>query len=181
MQIEELEILATELEQNAAAQRNRLLRLCRLHVRILASREPALFERRATWHGDEEGHFDSSYPPKQVYRDHTGPRTIHLAARVTEDVATSGGFYFDWRRVTSYGGLHVRGDGRFLRSVEEGTGRVGQFAAHPGDTNVSCTITWSSIPEDDLSLDELTAAEKALRALAFPAPSGRLTHPSRAH
>lgn len=168
--IEQLETLATELETDVEAQRSRLSRLCRAYVRIIAAREPDAFEARATRHGDEAGHYDSSYPPKQVYSELTGPACILLASRETEDVRDEGssGYYYHWHRVTTYGGLYVDMHGRWIRGDETGTGRVGPFAAHPGDCGVDCTIEWSRVGDDDVTLAELVAAERTLRDLAFP-------------
>lgn len=170
--LEALERLATELETEDSAQRGRLQRLCRAYVRILAQRDPDHFERQPCHRGDEAGHYDTSYPPDQVYSDHSGPRVIQICERVTEDIATSGGYYYDWRRVTTYGGLYVGRDGTWYRSDESGTGRVGQFAAHPGDCSVDCTIEWSHTA--DLTTAELTTAELTLRELAFPLVAERL-------
>lgn len=166
--IEVLEGLATELEDQREAHRARLARLCRAYVRILAAREPERFQAAACHHGDEAGHSDSSYPPKQQYTDHTGPRLVSIKSRTTEDIATESGFYFAWRRVTTYGGLRVDARGRWWRSEETGTGRVGQFAAHPGDCHVDCAIAWETVSDDDVTLAELVTAETLLRQLAFP-------------
>lgn len=164
--IESLEQLATELEATEAAQRAKLDRMIRAHARILAVREPHLFERKATERGDEAGHYDNSYPPKQVFRARTGPRLLRVAGYDYEDVATSGGYYYEWRRVTTDGGVYVSKMGELYEADETGTGRLGQFAAHPGDCNVECEIEWSH--KRDVSLDQLVAAESHLRALAFP-------------
>ncbi len=164
--IEDLERMATELETDESAQRARLDRLIRSYARILAVREPHLFERKATEHGDVAGHWDSSYPPKQEFRARTGPRLLRVEAWDTEDVATSGGFYYSWRRVTTDGGLYVTKMGELYEADETGTGRLGQFAAHPGDCDVECVIEWSG--KHDVSIEQLRAAEEHLRRLAFP-------------
>lgn len=164
--IESLEQLATELEADQAAQRARLDRLIRAYARILAVREPHMFARKATEHGDEAGHWDSSFPPKQEFRARTGPRLLSIEAWDTEDVATSGGFYHSWRRVTTDGGLYVSKMGELYEANETGTGQLGQFAAYHGDRNVECTIEWSR--KSDVTLAQLTRAEEHLRALAFP-------------
>lgn len=52
---------------------------------------------------------------------------------------------------------------------ETGTGRVGQYAAHPGDCDVDCTLEWMPRDLDDVSLAEIRLAEETLRELAFPA------------
>jgi hypothetical protein len=163
---EDLERMATELEADEAAQRARLDRLIRAYARILAVREPHLFVRKATEHGDEAGHWDNSFPPKQEFRAKTGPSLLRVEGWDTEDVATSGGFYYSWRRVTTDGGLYVSKMGELYEADETGTGRFGQFAAHPGDCNVECTIEWSR--KHDVSLEQLATAEEHLRKLAFP-------------
>lgn len=166
--VEALEHLATELEGREQEQRQRLSRLCAAYVRIIAARAPEKFTPRATHHGDEAGHWDTSYPPKQEYSATTGPALIQVEERETEDVATEGGFYYPWRRVTTYGGLYVDMHGRWWRSDETGTGRYGQFAAHPGDCDVDCEIDWSTVDADDVTLAELGHAEAKLRKIAFP-------------
>lgn len=164
--IEDLERMATELEANEAQQRARLDRLIRSYARILAVREPHLFERRATEHGDVAGHWDNSFPPKQEFRARTGPRLLRVEGYDTEDVATSGGFYYSWRRVTTDGGLYVSKMGELYEANETGTGRFGAFAAHPGDCDVECEVAWS--PKREVSLKQLVAVESCLRELAFP-------------
>lgn len=171
--VEQIEHLATELEADAEENRSRLLRLIRAETRILAAREPERFTRRACHYGDEAGHYDNSYPPKMEYSERTGPVSITLTKSVTEDVATTSGFYYEWRRVCSSGALALDMHGRFWRSDETGTGRVGQFAAHPGDCGVDVTIDWSHESDDDVSLEELRIAEGKLRALAFPAATAK--------
>ena len=166
---EALEELATQLEADVEKQRQKLLRLCRGYHRILALRERQLFERKACHFGDEAGHYDSSFPPRLVYSERNGPRALRLAPRKTEDIPTSGGYYYSWRRVTTYGGLCISLHGEWLRSEETGTGELGQFAAYPGDCKVDCTIAWGQVGDDDVELDELTLAEEKLRGLAFPA------------
>lgn len=164
--IESVEQLATELEQTAELQSAKLKRLIAAYARIIWQREPHRFVRKATEHGDEAGHSDNSYPPKQVYRAKTGPRLYCVEGWDTEDVATSGGFYYSWRRVTTDGGVYVDRMGAIYEANETGTGRLGQFAAHPGDCDVECEIEWSL--KRDVTLDQLTAAEADLRKLAFP-------------
>lgn len=164
--IEALEQLATELEATEADQRAKLDRLIRSYARILAVREPHLFVAKATERGDEAGHWDSSFPPKQELRAKTGPRLLKIEGWDTEDVATSGGYYYSWRRVTTDGGVYVSKMGELYEDDETGTGKLGQFAAHPGDCDVECTIEWSR--KHDVSLDQLRAAEEHLRKLAFP-------------
>jgi hypothetical protein len=161
--------MAGEVETRRA----RLVRLCAAYARIVAAREPAAFAARPLHHGDEAGHWDSSYPPKQVYSDRSGPRTVRITERETEDVATTGGFYYSWRRVTTAPGLHIGPDGRWYHSTETGTGELGQFAAHPGDCGVECEIEYTTRHADSLTVAELTEAERVLRDLAFPLVASR--------
>lgn len=166
--IEDLERLANELEANETAQRERLLRLICAEARILAAREPELFRRMPTEYADVDGHWDNSYPPKQKYKNRTGPRVIVVSEGVTDDIATSAGFYYSWKRVTTDLGLYVARDGSIYGADETGTGRLGQFAAHPGDCDVECTVGWSLRDRNELSLGELSEVESHLRKLAFP-------------
>ncbi|MGN6103723.1 MAG: hypothetical protein ACTHU0_01335 [Kofleriaceae bacterium] len=172
--IEALESLATEFVDNEQANRGRLERLCTAYARILGAREPERFDARACRYADEAGHWDSSFPPDQEYTDHTGPRSILLADSETEDVATSGGFYYDWTRTTTRGALAVGPDGEWYRSTETGTGAVGQYAAHPGNHRVDIEIEWQEVDATDLTTAELAAAEQELRKLAFPLVAERL-------
>lgn len=169
--IEEVEALAVTLETANAEARGKLLRLIRAEARILMARDPDKFPRCACYYGDEDGHFDGSYPPKQEYRDLTGPRLLAVRKARHDDIATEDGFYHDWRRVTEDPGLYVARDGRVWGRTDEGTGHFGQFAAHPGDCRVEVTISWDPRDESDLSLEDLRAVESALRALAFPLSS----------
>lgn len=164
--IEDVEALALSLEGEEREKRVRLERLIRAYARIIHAREPERFARHATEYGDEAGHFDNSFPPKQVYRAHNGPRLIQLRDCSTEDLPTSGGFYHEWRRVTTDPGLYVAPNGAIWGATETGTGRVGRFAAHPGDCGVEVEISYDL--RDDLSLAELEEVEEALRKLAFP-------------
>lgn len=172
--IETLELLATEIEADETAQRSRLARLCAAYVRILAAREPATFTRPATHYGDEAGHYDTSFPPDLEYSEHTGPRSILIVDSETDDVATSSGFYYSWRRVTTCGALTIGIDGKWYRSDETGTGRLGQFAAHPGHCDVDVTLEWSRESIDDVTTEELELAETKLRELAFPLVAARM-------
>jgi len=172
--LEALEALAAAAESDNAVEHARLARLCTAYGRILRARDPEKFQHKACHVGDEAGHCDSSYPPDQKYTECTGPRALRLRMRATEDIATSGGFYYSWRRVTTDGGLYLGLDGSWYRSSETGTGEVGSFAAHPGDCNVDCTIEWSTVDVDELTLEELRAAEATLRELAFPLVAEKL-------
>jgi hypothetical protein len=164
--IEGLEALAAQMEADAATHAAKLERLIRAFARIINGREPQKFTRKPTEYGDEAGHYDNSFPPEQEYRAHTGPRLIRLEERTTEEVATSSGFYYSWKLVTTAPGLYVAPDGSLWGSDATGAGRLGQFAAHPGDCGVEVTIDYDR--RGDVSLDELERAEMALRDLAFP-------------
>jgi hypothetical protein len=164
--IEDVEALASKLENDAHAEREKLTRLIRAYARIVSVREPERFAAMPTEYADEDGHWDNSFPPRQRYRARTGPRLVQISDCTTRDVATSSGFYYDWKRVTEHPGVFVSRDGRIYGCEETGTGRVGQFAAHPGDRDVCVEIEWS--PRSDLELSELRTAEETLRKLAFP-------------
>lgn len=168
--IEQVEALATQLEADEQAEREKLDRLIKAYARILAKREPSRFQRQALEQADEDGHFDNSYPPKVEYRNFSGPRLLCVRDNETRDVATSGGFYYDWKRVTEDFGLWVSRDGTIYGCDETGTGAVGRFAAHPGDHNVQVELDWS--PRGEVSLAELRVVEANLRALAFPLSQG---------
>lgn len=171
--IEQVEALAATLLAEDCATRSRLVRLIVAEARIVALREPERLTRRATHHGDEAGHWDSSYPPAQRYTERTGPCSIKCWDAVTDDVPTESGFYYSWRRVTTEYGLAVDAEGRLWRSEETGTGRVGSFAAHPGDCDVDCTIRWWVVSPSDVSVRDLRLVEAELRAIAFPGASAR--------
>jgi hypothetical protein len=87
----------------------------------------------------------------------------------TTDIATESGYYYAWRRVTEDPGLYVSRDGTIYGCDEHGTGRLGQFAAHPGDCDVECELDWSPRDADELSTEDLATVEQHMRALAFPA------------
>lgn len=168
--LEQLEALATQLEGEDEATRAKMLRLIRAYARILSLREPEVFgRRRATELRDQDGHWDRSYPPEQVYRNRTGPRLIEIREHATTDIATEGGFYHAWRRVTEDQGLYVDRAGMLWGCNETGTGAVGQFAAHPGDCGVEVELDWSPLALSDVSTADLRTAEEQLRRSAFPA------------
>ncbi len=175
--IEQLESLATQLETTEAEQRARLERLCRAYARIIRAASPDKFARRATHYGDEAGSWDSSFPPRKEYAARTGPLAIKTSDSVTEDVATEGGFYYAWRRVTVRGALAIGTDGTWYRSDETGTGNFGPFAARPGNHDVDVDIDWSET--DEVSTEELIAAEAKLRDLAFPLVAARRASEAR--
>lgn len=175
--IETLEMLAARAEQDDVIERVRLMRLIAAYARIASTSNPEEFRRRATRYADESGHWDNSYPPSQEYQDHSGPRSILIAESITRDVATTGGFYHRWQRVTEIGALAVGAAGLLYRSHEEGTGAVGQYAAHPGDHEVDITITWTHVDPADadaITIDEIRSCEITLRALAFPLIAARM-------
>jgi len=159
--IEQLEALAAQAENDNAAEYGRLLRLCRVMVRILAARQPAVFLSRASSITDESGHFDNSYPPKAEHHyEHAVPRMIQVRAYESEDVPTSGGFYYSWRRQTSDLGCYISKGGTFYGCNATGTGRLGRYAAHPGDCDRDITLDWSRI---EPTLDDLREAVETLR------------------
>ena len=166
--LEQVEVLAATLEAEQAGRRERLLRLIRAEARILAVREPQMFGRRALEYGDEDGHWDNSYPPKMEYKDKTGPRLIKVSAAEWDSVATEGGFYHAWRATTENNGLYVGRDGALWGCTYSGTGSFGQFAAYPGNCGVTLTMEWDRLDIDDVSDDDLTMVEETLRDLAFP-------------
>jgi len=166
--LEAIEKLANEVGATADQERDKLLRLIRAEARILAGREPERFRRRPTEKRDEAGAWSEQYPPDIEYCNFTGPRLLTLIASREEDVPTSTGFYYEWRRVTVDPGLYLGRDGFLYGSFEEGTGCFGRFNAHPGNCNVEIKIEWRQLAESELELDQLRAAEKVLRVLAFP-------------
>jgi hypothetical protein len=166
--IEDIEMLAGQLEADAAAEGNRLTRLIRAYARIVFQRQPDAFTPRALEYSDEDGHWDNSFPPKVRYKDRRGPRTIDVVEHDYETIATSGGFYYDWRAATTERGLYVDRDGDFYDATHEGTGSFGQCAAHPGDCGVMVTIEWHTVDAGEIPLDRLQLAEKTLREKAFP-------------
>lgn len=159
--IEQLEDLASQVENDNAAESARLTRMCRAMARILAARQPEAFARRPTSCTDEAGHYDGSYPPKAEYHySHGAPRLIRVLARETTDVPTSSGYYHTWRRQTDDLGCYVARDGSFWGCDETGTGAVGQYAAYPGDRDRDIELDWVRI---EPSLEQLRAAEERLR------------------
>lgn len=166
--LEALEALANQMQADEELERTRLHRLITAYARILAIREPALFPPRALEHSDENGHYDNSYPPRVEYKDRRGPRLRKVVAFVTTDIATSSGFYYEWRRETTDRGLYVAPDGELYGCEETGTGSVGQFAVRPGNHGVMCELEWEPIDLDSVPVERLRKAEEELRKLAFP-------------
>lgn len=171
--LETLEALAEQVEQDEEAHREKLARMIRAYARILAARAPDTFRARALEYSDEEGHYDNSYPPKQQYKDRNGPRLYCVRKFGWESIATEGGFYYHWRAATNDPGLYVAPDGTLYGCTVSGTGRVGQFAAYPGDCDVMLSLDWSPRDEDEVTTDELGQAECELRKLAFPLVAAR--------
>lgn len=169
MVLEELEALATIVEEEHETHRAKLLRMIRAYVRILAAREPELFKAWATVYADEDGHWDNSYPPRQEWKQKTSPASIRVRELDFDSIATSEGFYHESKYFTTVPGLYVDSFGEFISSELTGTGRFGQFAAHPGDCGVDCEIDYSEIRDEDVPTSVLTKAEERLRGLAFPA------------
>lgn len=167
--IEQVEALAEQVEADEQAARAKQLRLIRAYARILAVREPDEFIPRACEISDEDGHYDNSYPPKIRLKDQTGPATIMVSKYGYEEIATSGGFYYEWRATTTAPGLYIDPRGRLFGAQVAGKGRFGQFAAHPGNCDVMLTVAWSERDESDIPTEELRGAETLLRGLAFPA------------
>lgn len=166
--LESLERLAADLEFGEEQRRERLLRLTAAYARILAVRQPELFDRRAVEYSDEDGYWDNSYPPKQQYKDRTGPRLIKVSSADWQQVATSEGFDYSWRATASELGLYVARDGEIWGGEYSGEGAFGRFAAHPGDHNVQLSIDWSPRDLDEVSTADLVMVEETLRDLAFP-------------
>lgn len=167
--VEQVEALASQLEASEQEQRQKALRLIRAYARILGAREPERFRRRPTECRDEAGHWDSSYPPREEYTAHAGPRLVTARKREYQDVPTSGGFYYAWKRVTTDPGVYIARDGTIYGCDEHGTGTVGQYAAHPGDCEREIVLDWTERDPSDVPTAELLAAEEHLRGLAFPA------------
>jgi hypothetical protein len=166
--IESLEALAAEIEAGETQERAKLRRLIAAYARIVAGRDPGQFKRMPLEYSDEDGHWDNSYPPEQRYKQHTGPRLIEVETEETAHIATSRGFYHDYRVVTESKGLYVRCDGALLGCEVTGTGSLGQYAAHPGDCAVMCELDWQELEADEISAGSLRRAERHMRDLAFP-------------
>ena len=176
--ITQLEAIAADMASDLASERERLFRLVRTCANIVALQANAKGEkfgaRYATRHGDEAGHFDNSFPPAQEFSEFTGPRLVLVRDWQTEDVATSGGFYYSWDRVTTDPGAFVDQYGQFWGADETGSGRRGQFAAYPGDCDVNCQIEWEELSASEVSTQDLRDAFMALGALAFPLATAAL-------
>jgi hypothetical protein len=171
--IESLEELARTFEAEEEAERLRLHRRIMAYARILAVREPDTFSRQALEYADVDGHYDSSYPPQQQYKNLNGPR-LHMVMEANyEDIATSHGFYYDWKAVTEDPGLYIAPDGSLYGRDSEGTGKFGSFAAYPGDHQVEICFEWVRLPLNEIPRARLQAAEYELRTKAFPLIASR--------
>jgi len=173
--IEQLERLVEQVEADALAERNRLCRLIGAYARIIWIREPERFKRQPLEFGDEDGHYDNSYPPSLVYKDFSGPRLLEVVRCDWDTVAMSGGFYHTWRVASPEPGLYVTPRGEIWGATAAGTGRYGQFAAYPGNYDVRVVLTWHPLGDEDVSLSDLRIVEKVLRGMAFPRAVQRQT------
>ena len=108
--VEQIEVLADRLIAERESARARLIRLIVAEARIVGVRCPEKFGRKPIVYRDETGVCDGSYPPDQEYSDYTGPRLAKILGRDTEQSPTSGGFYYDYRIVTTFGGIYVDSD-----------------------------------------------------------------------
>lgn len=158
--IEQLEALASQIENDNETEKERLTRLCRAMIRILAVRQPELFLRHATSATDEEGRSDDSFPPSIQYHFDGAPRLIKVRSETTSDKPTSSGFYHDYQIYTNDRGCYVGRDGGFYGCNEHGTAHFGAFAAHPGTCSRDITRDFEPL---DPTLDDLREAEAHLR------------------
>ncbi len=166
--IESLEQLANEMEAEDAAERARLRRLIAAYSRIIYVRGDGKFHARPVEVSDEDGHWDNSYPPAIKYKDFSGPALLQVRRGDYDTVATETGFYHEWRAVTSDHGLYVDRCGDVYGREYTGTGRFGQFAAHPGSCCVQLTVEYDLLDEEELTLDDYRTVEQHLRDVAFP-------------
>lgn len=166
--LEQVEALVSTMEADEAGERSKLRRLISAYARILAAKDPTVFSRRETVRADEDGHWDNSFPPDIEAKAFIGPALIEVTRLSTEDRATTSGFYHEWERSTSDPGVYVHRTGRIYGADETGTGRVGRFAARPGNCDVDCRIDWYAREIDDVSTKELRTAEEMLRKMALP-------------
>lgn len=176
LDLHHLESLANSICEDATTEKENLARMIRAYCRILHASQPTAFRRHATVYSDEDGHWDNSFPPKIVYKQHTSPLLIEILDSSENSKATSGGFYHSMEYFTEDPGLYVGTGGEFYGATITGTGDFGQFAAHPGECNVDCTIKWATLDLDDITTDRLQKAEKELRDLAFPAINAKPTN-----
>lgn len=166
--LEQVEQLAAQVEADDRAERQRLQRLIAAEARILSVREPELYRARPLEVSDEDGHWDDSYPPAVQYKDYSGPRLLSVRKGDYGTIATEGGFYHTWRAVTQDRGLYVARDGSIWGREYDGQGRLGRFAARPGDYGVMIAVRYDETDGEDLTLEDLRRVEQKLRELAFP-------------
>jgi hypothetical protein len=166
--LEQLEDVANSVGQESSQQREHLLRMIQSYVRIIAARGIETFRPLPLFYGDADGYWDNSFPPKQTYKEHTGPETVVVQNVDFQSRATSSGFYHDLKYFTVSPGYYVDADGQFWRGTLEGTGRYGQFAAYPGEADVACAISYQEVADHEVPTPVLIAAERKLRQLAFP-------------
>jgi len=167
--LDQLEALADSLQLETTNRRTKLLRMIRAYCRILANREPETFADVHTEYADEDGHFDNSYPPSLRRKNFSGPSLVEIVSYSSEDISQESGFYYSYKTVSTDRGLYFDADGTPYGGEITGTGRIGQFAAHPGDCNVDCEIDWDSHNTTSIPIARLQDAEKKLRDIAFPA------------
>jgi hypothetical protein len=172
--IEQLEQLANLLEASATAKRAKLLRLIGAYARILYTQKPKSFARRAMELADEDGHYDTSFPPAIEWKDRSGPRLMQIVEAVDDQVATTNGFYHDWRYTTTDRGLYVSPSGELYGRALNGGGSLGSFAAHPGSCKVMASVEWDTLETEEICEERLEEAEKKLRDLAFPLVAARM-------
>ena len=166
--IEDLESLAAAWEEEAGTRRARLAMLIPAYARMLPCRAPQTFNAKALVRADEDGHYDSSFPASVELKEFAGPKRMTVVQHSFEDIATTGGFCYEWRRSATDAGLYVSPSDELYGCNETGTGKLGQFAAYPGDCNVECSLSWIRPSLDDAGKEHLQTAEKELRVLAFP-------------
>lgn len=169
LQLEDIEAVVAQLEADQDVRRAKLLRLIAAYARIVDVREPKRFARQALEYRDEAGQFDDSYPPSVLYCNFSGPALLEFSEPETEQVPTETGFYHSWKLVTKSPGLLVDARGALWRCEEHGTGRVGCFAAYPGDCSVEVVVEYHRQRPEELPLATLEEIEAWLRAVAFPA------------
>lgn len=163
-----LAAIADEIVAEESTKRNHLTTMIRHYARILAVREPHRFAAMPIEYSDEDGHWDNSYPPEQEWKDRNGPDAMTLIKGDWDQIATSSGFYYEWRAATNDYGLYVTPLGDLLGASYTGEGRFGQFAAHPGDTDVRIEVEYDRLDLANVTTERLVQAEADMRELAFP-------------
>ena len=153
--LDTLEELANGIVADGEARRERLRRMIHHYCRIIAAKEPERFRQRALRYGDEDGHWDNSYPPSMRYADHNGIRSIKIEGGDWTEVATESGFYYHWEAVTSNRGIYADRHGDLYGADYSGVGAVGQYAAHPGNCGVDIRIEYDRLDDDEISTTRL--------------------------